>query len=127
MKNKRMLHILNEIDDALIAEAAPKEEAAPKTKTPKHRDWIKWSVAAACFCLLLIGTIFAVQGGLFTKTPGKSVEDHGWMIRRCRVTIRARWDFRFPAGRKWRFASSSLKQNIGMSGIPAALRKYLLI
>lgn len=81
MKNKRMLHILNEIDDALIAEAAPKEEAAPKAKTPKHRDWIKWSAAAACFCLLLIGTIFAVQGGLFTKTPGKSVEDHGWMIK----------------------------------------------
>lgn len=71
MKEKRLLHVLGEIDEKYVEEAAP---AAKKTGEEKSKVvFIRWGVAAACLCLLCVSAI-AVSGRFRSELP----PDNGW-------------------------------------------------
>lgn len=55
MKNKRLLDVMEQIDDAYI------EEAAPKKMIRRKFRWMKWCSAAACMALVIIAGISAVH------------------------------------------------------------------
>jgi hypothetical protein len=67
MKEKRFLHIIGDIDERHI------EEAAPKAKKRFAPAWTKWIAAAACLCLV-IGAVLIVPN-LRHKQPIKPSEE----------------------------------------------------
>ena len=50
MKEKRLLKALGQVDADYIEEASPTQQ----TKRPR---WMKWSVLAACLCLVVFSAI----------------------------------------------------------------------
>ncbi|MDO5409663.1 MAG: hypothetical protein Q4F21_04330 [Lachnospiraceae bacterium] len=88
MKKKRLLHIIGDINEDYIREAAPDVTDIPDSshvtdisdpshvtdvKKRKTRTWIKWGGAAACFALAFILAIPAIHN-LLTK-PEKTMVD----------------------------------------------------
>lgn len=66
MKEKRLLHVLGEIDDKYVEEATPAAKKAGEEKSKVV--FIRWGVAAACLCLLCVSAI-AVSGRFRNPLP----------------------------------------------------------
>ena len=71
MKEKRLLHVLGEIDEKYVDEAAPavKKAGGEKSKVV----FLRWGVTAACLCLLCVSAV-AVSGRFRSELP----PDNGW-------------------------------------------------
>lgn len=65
-KEERILEVLGQVDEQYISEAAP--QFCPKKKRPV---WIKWSAAAACVCLCVLGAFQMLNPGM-----GKAAQVH---------------------------------------------------
>lgn len=61
MKEEKLLHAMDAIDDELIRAAME----APERKL--RRAWVKWVAAAACMCLLLASPVGAAMGESLVK------------------------------------------------------------
>ena len=57
MTNKNIYRSLGGLDPELIMKAAPAEKVQKK----KKNSWVKWTSMAACFCIMLVSVVFAVQ------------------------------------------------------------------
>ena len=57
MTNKEFYREFGNIDPKMIEAAAPAEKVQKK----KKNTWIKWASLAACFCILVVGVLLAVQ------------------------------------------------------------------
>lgn len=61
MAEKRILNVLGQVDEKYI------EEAAPGKRANKKPIWMKWGTMAACFALVAVLGIGALQGGWFSS------------------------------------------------------------
>lgn len=74
MKNKRLLDVLEKIDEELIEEAAPGNKP-PKKKT-KNMAWMKWGAMAACAVIIVGIGVPYILGGLNGSADNAEVESN---------------------------------------------------
>lgn len=59
MKSERLISVMNDLNDELVAGAINDK------KSTKKRSWVKWGTMAACLCLVVTGTVLWSNPGLF--------------------------------------------------------------
>ena len=77
MKSKRILSALGQVDERFV------DEAAVIKPTFARRRWVRWSALAACFCLVVGGTIWFVNRDAIRS----SVSDNNVVFPEDNVTI----------------------------------------
>ena len=79
MKNEKLLHALDKVDERFITASSP--ENTKKTKNTKVNAWVKWGAMAACLCLVITGVAMWGNLGQQEKIPEAGVgvvsEDSG--------------------------------------------------
>lgn len=79
MKKEKISQALGNINTKFVEEATD-YTSGETVKMAGRRNWLKFAVAAAVFCLLAAGTVLIVQQ-VFFKQPEQIIEDNRWPIK----------------------------------------------
>ena len=61
MTQEKLIDAITDLDSDILNRYFDMKADLAAKKKPKKRTWVKWVSVAACFCIMLVSVVFAVQ------------------------------------------------------------------